>query len=49
MIYWDKHLGPFSIARDYGNSVVFFSSSEQTSVVNFELHMMQEDKRNKCY
>lgn len=48
MIYWDKHLGPFSIARDYGNSVVF-SSSEQTSVVNFELHMMQEDKRNKCY
>lgn len=49
MIYWDKHLGPFSIARDYGNSVVFFFSSEQTSVVNFELHMMQEDKRNKCY
>lgn len=48
MIYWDKHLGPFSIARDYGNSVVFFSS-EQTSVVNFGLHMMQEDKRNKCY
>lgn len=48
MIYWDKHLGPFSIDRDYGNSVVFFSS-EQTSVVNFELHMMQEDKRNKCY
>lgn len=48
MIYWDKHLGPFSIARDYGNSVVFFSY-EQTSVVNFELHVMQEDKRNKCY
>lgn len=49
MIYWDKHLGPFSIARDYGNSVVCFFLSEETSVVNFELHMMQEDKRNKCY